>query len=297
MSWNINGLRRKIDDTDFLNTVTQCDILFLSETWLHNNSFINSDIDGFICDHLYGNKSANTSRGRYSGGISVYFKHHLKNKITVIEKNQAGIIWIKCCKSLFNIGIDVYIGHIYIPPKNSSLNTNNIDFFETLECNIERYKNLGKVFITGDLNSRCSNVCDVLDFDMYIDDEELSNRVYIPPRASKDHVIDTNGKRLIELCQSTSFIIGNGRLHDDLNVGEFTFHSHRGSSLVDYLLLEPKDIFLVSNFKILQPNELSDHSGILFSLASRHAADEEGSKSEASYDYKIKWDDLKNRPV
>ncbi|KAH3844107.1 hypothetical protein DPMN_086359 [Dreissena polymorpha] len=131
---------------------------------------------------------------------------------------------------------------------------------------------------------------------MYIDDEELSNRVYIPPRASKDHVIDTNGKRLSELCQSTSFIIGNGRLHDDLNVGEFTFHSHRGSSLVDYLLLEPKDIFLVSNFKILQPNELSDHSGILFSLASRHAADEEGSKSEASYDYNIKWDDLKIDP-
>ncbi|KAH3771419.1 hypothetical protein DPMN_172736 [Dreissena polymorpha] len=98
----------------------------------------------------------------------------------------------------------------------------------------------------------------------------------------KDHVIDTNCKRLIELCQSTSFIIGNGRIHEDLNIGEFTFHSHRGSSLVDYLLLEPKDIILISNFKILQRNELSDHSGILFSLASIHAADQEGNKSEAA---------------
>ncbi|KAH3862073.1 hypothetical protein DPMN_025032 [Dreissena polymorpha] len=85
-------------------------------------------------------------------------------------------------------------------------------------------------------------------------------------------------------------------MHEDLNIGEFTFHSHRGSSLVDYLLLEPKDIILISNFKILQPNELSDHSGILLSLASRHAADQEGNKSEAANDFKIKWDDSKIDP-
>ena len=37
-------------------------------------------------------------------------------------------------------------------------------------------------------------------------------------RASQDHVTDTHGQRMIALCKSTSFVIGNGRLHNDESV-------------------------------------------------------------------------------
>ena len=36
---------------------------------------------------------------------------------------------------------------------------------------LERYKGLGKVFLTGDFNARCSTENDRLDFDMYIDND------------------------------------------------------------------------------------------------------------------------------
>jgi len=63
------------------------------------------------------------------------------------------------------------------------------------------------MFNHGYFNSRCSNLDDFITFDNCLDNNnQLSNDVYIPPRDSKDHVIDMRGRRLIELCQSTSFI-------------------------------------------------------------------------------------------
>jgi hypothetical protein len=83
---------------------------------------------------------------------------------------------------------------------------------------------------------------------------------------SRDEVIDNPGKRLIEFCQSTSYIIGNSRLHNDQGIGEYTFHSPLGSSVVDYLLLHIDDFDCISEFKIIPPNEFSDHSGIHFNI-------------------------------
>lgn len=121
--------------------------------------------------------------------------------------------------------------------------------------------------ITGDFNSRCSNTDDFIIFDNYLDNNnQLSNDVFIPKRVSKDHVIDVHGKRLIELCQSTSFIIGNGRLHNDRDIGDYTFHSRMSSSVVDYILLYPPDIKHITKFNIEELTEFSDHCGISFSL-------------------------------
>ena len=71
---------------------------------------------------------------------------------------------------------------------------------------------------------------------------------------------------MIALCKSTSFVIGNGRLHDDDNIGEFTLCSKNGSSVVDYFLLQKQDFLYVTDFKILNQNEFSDHSGLSFSF-------------------------------
>lgn len=90
---------------------------------------------------------------------------------------------------------------------------------------------------------------------MYIDaDPILSNHPCIPTQHSRIKVINKTGRRLIELCQSTSYVIGNGRLHDDLDKGEFTYHSMNGSSVVDYLLLNIHDFDCVTDFQVLQQN-------------------------------------------
>jgi exonuclease III len=264
----VNGLARKLPDPDFIETLQTYDIVLLSETWLSENTHLNLDIQGFVSHHLYGNKTNNTRRGRYSGGLSVYYKEIFGNKISIVEKHQSGIVWLKCCKTMFTIDEDVYICYVYIPPKGSNVHdVNEFDFFENIETGLEKYKPLGTVFVTGDLNSTCSNDPDTLDFDIFLEvDSQLSDFVYTPPRVSVDHVIDTNGRRLLDLCQSASIIIGNGRLHNDRGIGDYTFHSINGSSVVDYLLLGADTIEYISHFEILPTTEFSDHSGISFNI-------------------------------
>ena len=60
---------------------------------------------------------------------------------------------------------------------------------------------------------------------------------YFPLRKSRDIVLDNYGRRLLDLCKSTDLLIANGRLGDDKDIGEFTYVTSRGRSVVDYLLL------------------------------------------------------------
>ena len=59
--------------------------------------------------HIFGQKSIGTKKGRLSGGLSLYFISELKNHISVIERNNFGIIWIKIDNELFKFNEDIYI--------------------------------------------------------------------------------------------------------------------------------------------------------------------------------------------
>ena len=167
--------------------------MLLNETWISKNDNINLDIQGYTSEHLFGNKSIGTKKGRYSGGISIYYKNFLKEKIKVVEKNQIGILWLKISKDIFSFNQDVYICISYIPPAGSKvLRNEDIDMFEQLELDIIKYKNLGLIFLTGDLNSHTSNEPDFLTYDRYLDDEDVfSIDSHIQTRVNKDHVLDT----------------------------------------------------------------------------------------------------------
>ena len=156
-------------------------------------------------------------------------------------------------RSLLTFNEAAFICNVYVPPINSKLRRNtNFDFFEEIETGLERYKTQGKCFVTGDFNSRTDRPV-ILKYDIFVTDgSELSNDVYITtPRASRDHVTDTHGQHMIALCKSTSFVVGNSRLHDDDNIGEFTFCSKDGLSVVDNFLLQKQDFSYVTDFEIL----------------------------------------------
>ena len=68
----------------------------------------------------------------------------------------------------------------------------------------------------------------------------------------------------------TNLFIANGRLGDFHNTSEFTFASNNGLSVVDYLLCSVADSQYINHFCILNFNEFSDHSPILFSLSSKY---------------------------
>lgn len=61
-------------------------------------------------------------------------------------------------------------------------------------------------------------------FDRFLDtDISLQSNGHVSPRVNKDQVLDAQCKCLISLCKSTNLLIDNDRLHNDKNVGDFTF--------------------------------------------------------------------------
>lgn len=284
------GLKRKLADTDFLDFVKQYDVIFLCETWLNRKETCNLDISGYQSDHIFGTKSKTAKRGRYSGGLSVYYKTEFKNKVKVLEKSPYGFLWLKIKGDLFHFQEDVILGHVYFPDSKSKIFSQareEVDHFEILENYVTKFKQQGKIFITGDFNSRCgSENSDILSFDKYLDEGDESF-VDIPFRISKDHVTDTHGRNLLSLCQSVDLCIANGRLEG----GEFTYCSQRGQSVVDYLLTDFLDFKFIKEFKILSFNEFSDHAPLVLMFSVIRSKSTPVSE-EVKID-RVIWDDSK----
>lgn len=240
----------------------------LGETWFNKDDPYDLSISGFECDHVFACKSLGAKSGRFSGGVSVYFKSHLKKFISVAGKSEYGLIWIKIDKNILPFDEDAFMCYIYVREQKSLvLRNEEIDYFELLESDIAKFKSLGKIFVTGDFNSRTGQSADLSDhltYDSYLhvgmnEDIRYSE---IPLRMNRDLVLDNYGRRLLDMCKSTGLVIANGRLGADKDTGEFTCVTGRGRSVVDYFLLSFSDFDCVSHFNICDVDEHSDHSGL-----------------------------------
>ena len=187
---------------------------------------------------------------------------------------------------------------MYIPPAGSKIfNAMDVNVWDEIEKGIELYSSKGKIFITGDMNGRTSDYSDILHFDRYIENNDLfQDMSHVPPRTNKDKILDQHGRRLLDLCKSTNFIIANGRLCDDFSVGEYTFCSTQGMSTLDYVLLESTDLYSFSNFQVLPLNEFSDHAPLFFSFTSYKSRISESMKhNENVQETKVFWDATKEQ--
>ena len=123
--------------------------------------------------------------------------------------------------------------------------------------------------ICGDFNSRTSTCQDFVIYDNdanthalpydYIIDENL-------PRFSEDHIINQNGRRLLEFCVLNNLRMCNGRVGADKGTGKFTFVDSTGCDVVNYVLVSSDLLNHLSHFEICPPNILSDHGAILLSV-------------------------------
>lgn len=262
----------------------------------HEN--INLDIPGLSSEFITGNKARNTTKGRYSGGIAFYYRTDLKKHITIVKKEQSGSIWVKVSSQLFPFDQAVYICHVYIPPSDSRVSSSsNTDLYDQWEQDFIKYNDLGKIYVSGDLNAHTSTAVDYFEYDKFLDQNLIFyNKVDIPLRANKDRVLDYYGRYLLELCQWTGLLIANGRLFNDKNIGNFTFCSHQGQSTVDYLLLNFCDFDTLSHFEISEFNEFSDHAPLSFDIYLNNQDPQHenlNSQTDTEVSRKIVWDDEK----
>ena len=98
--------------------------------------------------------------------------------------------------------------------------------------------------LLGDFNARTGQLSDSIQFDDHgnlLESEDMfgnylncitdSNPRHA--RVNSDKILNSAGRRLIELCRSLNLIIMNGRYGKDINIGKKTC---KNASTVDYIL-------------------------------------------------------------
>ena len=122
----------------------------------------------------------------------------------------------------------IFICFAYIPPSDSVyFKSYEVGYFEQIEIGVRKYSDMGKVSITGDLNSRTAErddfITEVANLDKYI--FTLDNSLYdeycgnISKRYNEDKVCNSSGIKLLDLCKSSGLKIVNGRVGDDAGIG------------------------------------------------------------------------------
>ena len=117
--WNINGLsEEKMSDEAFKGEINKYDILFLCETWLRRENINNlRHPNGYLRYFAFRNKRR--KKGRPSGeAVLVYIRNELNNVVSVFDKSNENILWIKIGKNSLNN--KSYIVCVYNNPKNST---------------------------------------------------------------------------------------------------------------------------------------------------------------------------------
>ena len=247
--------------------------MLLTETWA--NDIYDLAVDKF--EHFILNRTENViSSKRSSGGLVVYIRSKFVTSDTLVFHSEDDIICVKIKGDILGLQNDLFLCLCYVIPENSSrqamLNSHTferlLDFIVSLDS---RYENGLNFILCGDLNSHTSNSPD------FVSDDNLSNIDILPEDYSADISLtrysqdsgrlNNNGRMLLDLCKQTGLRIMNGRVGNDKNLGRYTYVGSRGSSVVDYVISTQNLFRNVESFTVHDPNILSDHCLVEFSLS------------------------------
>jgi exonuclease III len=211
---------------------------------------------------------------RPSGGISVMVKQEYRQRSNEIGvkfiKEDDCFIWMKLCKSYFNMSKDVYLFASYIPPEGSTFyEHNNIDPFTSLEESVMQYQSLGDIVLLGDLNARTGELKDyiVKGSNDFVNGKHLkSNNSLLDNlgranRNNQDTGKNRYGNSIIELYRNADVQILNCRTMGNLE-GAYTSFQYNGRSVVDYCIMSDRLFPAINTFMVSTPNHLSDHAYI-----------------------------------
>ena len=157
---------------------------------------------------------------------------------------------------------DIYVCGVYIPPCNSKYF--DLELFDQLERDIVHFSTIGSVILMGDFNSRTGKYSDTVsqEGNSIITNDQSESAFQPAQRNSFDNLLNSHGKKLLEICKNLDLRIVNGRVNGD-TLGRPTFHGKNGTSVIDYIICDQCTFLNVTNFVVKQPSDLSDHSAIV----------------------------------
>ena len=242
LTYNVEGLKSKLDEPSFLIMFKQYDVIIFLETWLDNKQNLNIE-DFWDYSQI---RTKHEKAIRHSGGITILIKSCFRPGVKLV-KDEEGFNWFKLLKSFFKLDNDIFVCATYIPPQNTTLRINNkTDYWENLITSLINYNSKGNILITGDLNARtgvCKEEIGIGDklLDKICPIEEKVNITKC--RNNCDSKLNKYGKKLLEICNIFHLNIANGRIAGN-RLGNFTCFNSGGASTVDYFI---GDSTIISN--------------------------------------------------
>lgn len=236
-----------------------CDVFAVCETFLRNKD--KPSIKGYT---WIGNnrKQIHKKAKRGSGGVGFFIKDNIvkSSNVSVVDDNSDDILWIK-----LSTGQDrfLFLCVCYLPPHHSSRPVESDVFLHKLLESVYTYQTQGQVCIVGDFNARIG-----------ISSDYIEGVDQVPPRNPIDEGYNHHGQALLDFLVETNTCVLNGRLGSD----NFTHVSHRGRSVVDYVIVPHEQLATYSDFKVSLMSEtvdtfnikgyssVSDHSVLSFVL-------------------------------
>ena len=270
-----------------IKSKVKADITFFSETWSCDHD---KDISGY--SHIFndGYKLPNCNKGRSSGGLILYFKKHLHEKINVL-KSTPYVIWLEVDKSLFpHINENVFICATYVPPANSKY-SHIYTFYDIAQDIMNFCDDDAPLIFLGDLNARTGQIPDNLDISNHENDIFRIKSSQFIPRENSDPADNSRGYAVSGLCKSFNLRILNGRFPGD-SMGNFTCFKNNHPSTVDYAIASNNLLGKIDNFTVFPQSEYSDHSQITVQIHSSNLHTETDNLDKGWYDLSrpYKWD-------
>ena len=134
-----------------------------------------------------------------------------------------------------------------IPPEGSPYIGCRDAYFAILEDEVSQAIDKHHIIICVDFNSRTVIIADYDTFDSDV-------QHVITARLNQDNITNKYGRSLITFFKRTQLKTENGRffkMFKDKNIGTFTYYSQRGTSIIDYLILQDNSVDNLKHFEKL----------------------------------------------
>lgn len=200
-------------------------------------------LDGFSAFSTGAIKSS--SRGRASGGITVFVKNKWETDVKRLYHNFRYTVVLMLSKHIFGLEQDILAMFSYLPPEGSSSyndqdeNNGVIILLELLQKAKAEYPNTA-ILLSGDLNARIGVMKDyilghTLTYVLEQGNDWYDSDVFDRVRHTKDDTVNDFGIKLVNMCKLLGIHVVNGRVEGDEN-GEITCVTPKGCSIVDYFI-------------------------------------------------------------
>ena len=249
MSWNVNGVRTKLERSDVQSTMLEYDIISLNEV----KTSLAVSFPGYVT------YKSDVKVSAERGGTALLVKDYISKYVTSVDTSVEDQVWIQFCfapKCLF--------GFCYIPPPDSEYYSH--DSFASIQEKIKTSE-CQEVCITGDLNARFGlKVRDLLKT------LEVPNRDYFsyPIVADDVRVPSENASILLNICKDANMVVFNNiKTHTKHFVSNKTYRKgNEWISELDTCALSPSVLNRVTECSVLRRESFpSDHSPIAITMS------------------------------